>query len=274
MLRGRSRWTPLVVSLTFAAIFIALRVFYRLLFGSFSWLAVSQAVQAALPFVALIVLTGLLTSLINVSKFLVWLSALKYSRSIGTALSIALASFPTLLSQVKQINQARLLRGIRSRMVVVVPVLEHTVEKSVALAAALELKGFGATQPVHSTPAGISFANYSLRFGQRTVVREVNLEVAPGTISVLTGPTGSGKTSLLESIAGLSQHFHNGHTTGLLTVGDMDRSVVPPRHSAHLIGFVPQNVRLSFTASTAREEIAFSLRLHGVASAVVTPRVS
>ena len=90
---------------------------------------------------------------------------------------------------------------------------------------------------------------------------------------MLTGATGSGKTSLLESIAGLSQHFHAGFATGTLTLGTIDRLRVPPRDTAALIGFVPQNVRLSFTASTAREELEFTLRLHGETKELIPSRV-
>ena len=274
MLPGRSRWTPLWVSLSFAAIFIALRILYRLLFGSFSWIAVGQAALLALPFVAIIVACGLFSSLIDFRKLLVSLSGLKYSRSVGTALTIALASFPTLLAQVKKINTYRTLRGITSRFAVVVPVLEHTVEKSVALAAAMELAGFGSRgQLREANPSPITLEKYSLSFGDHTVLNNVSVSFAPGTVSVLTGATGSGKTSLLESIAGLSQHFHAGIATGTLTLGTIDRLRVPPRDTAALIGFVPQNVRQGFTASTAREELEFTLRLHGETKELIPSRV-
>ncbi|MBA3606631.1 MAG: ABC transporter ATP-binding protein [Acidimicrobiia bacterium] len=43
----------------------------------------------------------------------------------------------------------------------------------------------------------------SKRFGDHEVLRDVDLDVAPGTICALLGPSGSGKTTLLRSIAGL-----------------------------------------------------------------------
>jgi energy-coupling factor transport system ATP-binding protein len=83
----------------------------------------------------------------------------------------------------------------------------------------------------------------------------------------VTGLTGSGKTALLDSIAGLSQHFHNGTTTGLLTIGELDRAAHAPRVTSGVIGFVQQNVRLGFAAATAREELEFGFRVTGLSRA-------
>ena len=125
---SRGRWAPFWVSLTFAAVFVLLRIAYRLVFGSFSWQAIGQAATLALPFAIVIVVCGFLSALIDVRKLLPSMSALRYGRSIGTALAIALSSYPTLIHQVKQLSTARNLRGIRSRTAFLVPLLEHTIE--------------------------------------------------------------------------------------------------------------------------------------------------
>ncbi|MEG2778096.1 MAG: energy-coupling factor transporter transmembrane component T, partial [Aurantimicrobium sp.] len=138
---SRGRWAPFWVSLTFAAVFILLRIIYRLVFGSFSWQAIGQAASLAVPFALVIVVCGFLSALVDVRKLLPAMSALRYGRSIGTALAIALSSYPTLIHQVKQLGTARTLRGVRSRTAFLVPLLEHTIERAVALAAAMDLRG-------------------------------------------------------------------------------------------------------------------------------------
>ena len=45
----------------------------------------------------------------------------------------------------------------------------------------------------------------SRRFGDRTALRAVDLDVTPGAFLVVTGPNGSGKTTLLRLVAGLLQ---------------------------------------------------------------------
>lgn len=261
---SRGRWAPFWVSLTFAAVFILLRIVYRLVFGSFSWQAMGQAASLAVPFALVIVVCGFLSALVDVRKLLPAMSALRYGRSIGTALAIALSSYPTLIHQVKLLGTARNLRGIRSRTAFLVPLLEHTIERAVALAAAMDLRGFGAGKPAAVNDSTfIELDHFTLRYGNKTVLNDVTLTIPAGEITVLTGQTGSGKTAVLESIAGLSQHFHNGHTTGTLTVGVVDRNLTPPRLTAGLIGYVAQDVRLSFAAATAREELEFGLRVSG-----------
>lgn len=259
---SRGRWTPLWVSLSFAAAFIALRIFYRVLFGSVSWSALGSAVTLALPFAVVIVACGLISSLVNVRRFLVSTSHLRWGRSLGTALAIALSSFPTLLLVVRRLNSARELRGVRSRRAFLVPLFEHTVERAIALAAAMDTKGFG-SRDTHSGVAfpDITIRDYSLRWSEREILSHVSLTLEAGTLTVLTGATGSGKTALLESIAGLATHFHGGKATGSLLLGNTDRLATAPRDTASLIGYVPQNVRLSSAGATVREELSFGLRV-------------
>lgn len=269
---SRGRWTPFWVSLTFAAVFIALRIAYRLVFGSFSWQAIGQAASLALPFALVIVICGFLSALVDVRKLLPSMSVLRYGRSVGTALAIALSSYPTLIHQVKQLDGARKLRKMTSRSAFLVPLLEHTIERAVALAAAMDLRGFGTRSHSTAESGDIAFTNFSLSFNNTVVLRDVNLTMPAGSLTVIAAQTGSGKTALLESIAGLSQHFHKGNVQGSLYIGEIDRNSVAPRETAGLIGFVSQDVRLGFAAATAREELEFGLRVTGHSRAKAQPR--
>ena len=266
MLPTRSRWSPLWVSLGFAAFFILLRVGYRLIFGSVSWEAVVGAIELALPFAAVIVVCGVLTSLIDPRRFLLAVPLMKYGKSIGTALAIGLSTFPLLISMTSRVKKARVLRGDSSRFSFFIPVLENVVEKSLALAASLDTKGFGAPQHQATEPARIEFRDYSCSFGNTTVLENITLDIEPCEIVVLTGATGSGKTTFLESIVGLSTHFHHAEALGQLTIAGLDRRALAPRHTSSLVGWVPQNVRDSFLSATPRTELITRLRLAEIQS--------
>jgi molybdate/tungstate transport system ATP-binding protein len=83
-------------------------------------------------------------------------------------------------------------------------------------------------------------------------LKSINLHVAPGAFHVLLGPTGSGKTLLLESVAGLLPI-----TNGRIFLRGRDvTSVVPEKRS---IGIVYQDSAL-FPHLSVRQNINYGLR--------------
>jgi ABC-type Fe3+/spermidine/putrescine transport system ATPase subunit len=86
-------------------------------------------------------------------------------------------------------------------------------------------------------------------------LQEISLHVKPGTYLALLGPTGTGKTVLLETIAGV-HHPHRGR----IHIGDREVTHLAPE-KRHL-GIVYQDYAL-FPHLTVFENIAFGLRLQG-----------
>jgi len=87
-------------------------------------------------------------------------------------------------------------------------------------------------------------------------VRDVSLEVKPNEFFIILGPTGAGKTILLETIAGL--HVPD---TGRISLGDREITRCEPRERN--IGMVYQDYML-FPHLTVAENIAFGLRQRNV----------
>lgn len=96
-------------------------------------------------------------------------------------------------------------------------------------------------------------------------LRDVDLEIAEGEYFVLLGPTGSGKTVFLETLAGLRRP-----SQGHIYLGNRDITGLPPERRQ--VGFVYQTQAL-FPHLTVAENIAFGLRLRGLPSAEITRRV-
>jgi len=87
-------------------------------------------------------------------------------------------------------------------------------------------------------------------------LRGIELDVAPGEYFVVLGPTGAGKTVLLETIAGLHQPRE-----GRILLNGQDVTHIPPERRG--IGFVYQDYAL-FPHLSVAGNIAFGLRLRGV----------
>ena len=87
-------------------------------------------------------------------------------------------------------------------------------------------------------------------------VKDISLQVAEGEFFALLGPTGAGKTVILESIAGLVRV-----TQGRIRVAGQDLTHLPPEQRR--IGIVYQDYAL-FPHLTVMENIRYGLRYHGI----------
>jgi phospholipid/cholesterol/gamma-HCH transport system ATP-binding protein len=76
---------------------------------------------------------------------------------------------------------------------------------------------------------GVTVANLTKTYGATTVLRDVSLEVRPGEIYCIMGPSGSGKSVLLKHIAGLECA-----TAGSVRIGDYDAADPATRGRVHL----------------------------------------
>lgn len=95
----------------------------------------------------------------------------------------------------------------------------------------------------------------------------INLAVKEGEIFAILGRTGSGKTVLLETIAGFYQDQYN----GVINLFGENAQDIPP-HMRDM-GFVYQDSGL-FPHMTVEQNIAYGLKMHGVAADVIEEKIS
>lgn len=297
------RPAPLRAAAVLAVVFIAARVIYRILFngagigdtvlfnfppvplpapyahvvllGPVTTQGLWEAVLSALPIAGIFLGFGLLNAFVDVARGFVHLARGGPLQGLARTLVVAWAALPALADAVTSVRLAFRLRGERFGARALVPVLERTLEHASRVAAALELRGFGsraAHQPGQHGEAPVLVRDAQFRIGDARV-RVAAFAPSSGSITVITGPTGSGKSTSLRGIAGLLSHVDGGEISGTVRVAGTDRGTTPPRDTARLIGVVLQNPRAAFASTRVRDEISLALELHGMASATAKARV-
>ncbi|WP_406445863.1 energy-coupling factor transporter transmembrane protein EcfT [Streptomyces sp. NBC_01613] len=147
-----------------------------------------------LKLATLLICVGAANALANPSRLLKSLPGALYET--GVAVVVALTFAPNLIADVQRLRAARRLRGrpdkgVRGLLHVGLPVLEGALERSVALAAAMDARGYGRTAQV---PPAVRRTTAALTLGGL-------LGVCAGTYGLLTAEGGTYGLPLL--LAGL-----------------------------------------------------------------------
>ena len=102
----------------------------------------------------------------------------------------------------------------------------------------------------------VKLENVYKKFGKKTIVKNVNLEVYEGEFLTLLGPSGCGKTTILRLISGLETV-----TEGKVYIDDVDVTSVPA--TKRQVNTIFQNFAL-FPHMTVKENISFGLKMRKV----------
>lgn len=88
---------------------------------------------------------------------------------------------------------------------------------------------------VLANPINLQFTNVSFSYGQRKIVSEINITLAPATVTVLIGRSGCGKSTVAQLMAGLLMP-----DSGQITIAGVAINQLPDEQRTQLIGLVTQ----------------------------------
>lgn len=104
-------------------------------------------------------------------------------------------------------------------------------------------------------------------------VQGVDFEVPEGELVLLVGPSGVGKSTILNAVSGLVPHFTGGTLRGRVTVAGRDTRTHKPRELADVVGTVGQDPLAHFVTDTVEDELAYGMESLGLAPEVMRRRV-
>jgi energy-coupling factor transport system ATP-binding protein len=107
-----------------------------------------------------------------------------------------------------------------------------------------------------------------------TVLNIPNLHIPKASFSLVIGPSGGGKSTLLRLTNGLVPHFTGGSLTGKILVNGLDPIHSGPHVMSRHVGFVFQEPENQFVVDVVEDEIAFSLENSGIPRPQMKERIN
>jgi len=113
----------------------------------------------------------------------------------------------------------------------------------------------------------IEIKNLLRKYGDRTAVDDLNLQVRSGEVLAFLGPNGAGKTTTIKTIVGLLLP-----TAGSVHVCGFD-VVEKPRETSRRIGYVPDQPYL-YEKLSGREFLQFTAEMYGLSDDVAARNIA
>ena len=104
------------------------------------------------------------------------------------------------------------------------------------------------------------------------VLQDINVAVKKGSFTVLTGPSGAGKTTLWKAMTGIVPYYVGGRYSGDVKVHGESTKGRRVSDITMKVGFIMADYESQLVSLTAGEEIAFALLNHGFPPAEVEER--
>lgn len=201
------------------------------LLGPVSIEGILRNVQLAVPFSLAILFFGIIAVFFSEKHLANLASKARFGKRILTSLGISLASISGIADSAREVFLARRLRS-ESRFSSLVPLLERTLTKAGAIALRL-----ARSAPRSRLSCDVRISN--LKIGG---LGPITVTFQTGSIHVITGATGIGKSTLLQAIAGQTKEHFGRDLSGEISLGEINLlSLADASAHASLVPQFPQD---------------------------------
>ena len=107
----------------------------------------------------------------------------------------------------------------------------------------------------------IKFENVSFTYedSDKKALEDISFEINKGELVLITGASGSGKSTIYKCINGLIPHIYDGELLGNIFIDDKNTKDCENYELCKIIGSVSQNPRGQFFTDNTTSELAFTL---------------
>lgn len=105
---------------------------------------------------------------------------------------------------------------------------------------------------------------YSYAHHEKDSLININLKVQEGQAILLTGASGSGKTTILRALCGLIPHYFKGNVRGNVLINNKNLSDSTIEEIAKQVGYLNQNPEQGFFALEVKEELLTPSYWHNI----------
>ncbi len=107
----------------------------------------------------------------------------------------------------------------------------------------------------------ISVYHLTIRYPRapKPAVQDVSFTLPAGSLTLLLGPSGGGKSTLALALMGIVPHHIYAHVEGQIRIGGLDPAEAEPARIAATAGILFQDPEAGFATLTVEDELAFGL---------------
>lgn len=115
--------------------------------------------------------------------------------------------------------------------------------------------------------------HYKYPNAEKPTLANLSFALPDGALTLVTGASGVGKSTLLRTFNGLVPHFSGGTLTGRLTVDGVEPYLQPPQTMGQRVGFVFQDPESQAVMAQVEDEITFGMEQQGLNRAEMRVRL-
>ena len=116
--------------------------------------------------------------------------------------------------------------------------------------------------------------SFKYSYTEKTVLKNISLNIKEGEFVLLAGASGCGKTTLARAIVGLIPQFYEGEYKGEVNVLGMNTVETPISKISSQVGYLFQNPENQIFMTTVERDIAFGLEFRGFSRDEMMKRVT